>query len=276
MVNVILKTFKPRTQTLRGTVLVSAQGLSKVKPFKGLTKGLNKKSGRDNHGHISTRHKGGGAKQSYRQIAFKRGVFNTEGVIKTIEYDPNRTAFISLVEYSNGKFEYIITPQDIKVGDVISTSEDATYQNGASMPLKKVPVGTNVYNIELKPGAKAKLVRSAGVCAKIVSRETDHVKVQLPSGEVKEFNPECYASIGAVSNPLKKNEKVGKAGRARRRGIRPSVRGVAMNPVDHPHGGGEGKKSGGGSSGKHPVTPWGKKTKGLKTRRVKPRGKSVR
>ena len=264
-----LKTFKATSASMRGTILVSNSELSKSKPFKKLTNGKKRVSGRDNHGHISTRHKGGGAKKLYRQIAFKRENFNVEGVIKTIEYDPNRTAYISLVEYSNKEFEYIIAPDGIKVGDKISSSQNATYSLGSSMPLKYIPVGSNVYNIEMRPGAKSKLVRSAGTTAKVLSREVDHVKIQLPSGQIKEFNSDCYASVGVVSNPLKKNEKIGKAGRNRWKGKRPTVRGTAMNPVDHPHGGGEGKKAGGGSSGKHPVTPWGKKTKGLKTRKNK-------
>ena len=265
----ILKNYKPTTPSLRGTILVKNDELSKAKPFKALTSGKKRVSGRDNHGHISTFHKGGGAKKLYRQIAFKRQNFDVEGTIKTIEYDPNRTAYICLVEYSNKKFEYIIAPNGIKVGDKISSSPQANYSIGSAMPLKYIPVGSNVYNIEIRPGAKAKMVRSAGVTAKVLSREVDHVKLQLPSGEVKEFHSDCYASIGIVSNPLKKNEKIGKAGRNRWKGIRPTVRGTAMNPVDHPHGGGEGKKAGGGSSGKHPVTPWGKKTKGLKTRKNK-------
>jgi len=264
-----LKSFKPTTPSLRGTILVTNDELSKARPYKPLTSGKKRVSGRDNHGHISTFHKGGGAKKLYRQIAFKRQNFDIEGTIQTLEYDPNRTAYISLVKYANGNHEYIIAPNGIKVGDTISSSKTATYSIGSAMPLKYIPVGSNVYGIELRPGAKAKLVRSAGVTAKVLAREVDHVKIQLPSGEIKEFHSDCYASIGVVSNPLKKNEKIGKAGRNRWKGIRPTVRGTAMNPVDHPHGGGEGKKAGGGSSGKHPVTPWGKKTKGLKTRKNK-------
>jgi large subunit ribosomal protein L2 len=260
---------KSTTPGLRGKVSVSTKGLSKVRPYKKLSSGKKRSSGRDNHGHISTRHKGGGAKRLYREIAFKRTVKNVEGTVETIEYDPNRTAFIALVDYNGGVKQYIIAADGLNVGDKVTSSPDAGHSVGSSMPLRNIPIGSLIYNIELKPGAKAKIARSAGVSASLLSKEADHVKVKLPSGDIKEFHLDCYASIGSVSNPLKKNEKIGKAGRNRWKGMRPTVRGTAMNPVDHPHGGGEGKKAGGGSSGKHPVTPWGKKTKGLKTRKSK-------
>ena len=257
--------FKPITPGLRGTVLVSKKELSKEKPHKTLTKKLNSTGGRNNQGRITSRRMGGGAKRKYRLIDFKRSKTDISAEVIRNEYDPNRSAFISLVKYDDGEHKYIISPKNIKVGEKIISGDNVAIKNGNCLPINNIPVGTSIHNIELKPGAGGQLIRSAGSSAQIVSKEEPYVQIKLVSGEIRHVNKNCKATIGEVSNPDQKNIKIGKAGRNRWRGKRPQTRGVAMNPVDHPHGGGEGKTSGGRS----PVSPWGQSAKGLKTRRPK-------
>ena len=234
----------------------------KCKPEKKLTKGLNKTGGRDNYGHVTSRRIGGGHKRSYRVIDFKRNKFDCEATVERIEYDPNRTAFIALVNYSDGEKAYILAPQRLKAGDKIISAEKADIKPGNAMPLKNMPVGTIVHNVELRSGKGGQLVRSAGCYAQVVGKDAGYVQLKLNSGELRIVREECLATVGAVSNPDNQNVSLSKAGRARWMGMRPVSRGVAMNPVDHPLGGGEGRTSG----GRHPVTPWCKPTKGAKTR----------
>ncbi len=261
-----LKNFNPTTPSLRGTVLIDRSGLWKGKPVKGLTEGKSHSGGRNNHGRITVRFRGGGHKQSYRIVDFKRRAnWGMPATVERIEYDPNRTAFIALVKYSNNEIAYIIAPQRLKVGDVVIAADKADIKPGNAMPLGAIPVGTVIHNIELKPGAGAKVARSAGTFAQLVGKDAGLAQVKLMSGEVRTVRSECVASIGAVSNADNSNQDLGKAGRSRWMGRKPHNRGVTMNPVDHPHGGGEGRTSG----GRHPVTPWGKPTKGAKTRNNK-------
>ena len=254
--------FKPNTPGQRGTVLVSKKHLSKEAPFKSLTKPMSSSGGRNNQGRITSRRKGGGVKRKYREIDFKRNKFDINAEVIRNEYDPNRSSFISLIKYEDGEFRYILSPKNISVGDKVSSGMTVEIKDGNCLPLKNIPIGTYVHNIELKPGAGGQLVRSAGTSAQIVSKEDLYVQLKLVSGEIRLVNKNCLATIGTVSNSDNKNIKLGKAGRKRYLGFRPKVRGVVMNPVDHPHGGGEGRTSG----GRHPVTPWGKPTKGKKTR----------
>jgi large subunit ribosomal protein L2 len=260
-----LKFLKPTTPGQRGTVLVDKSKLWKGSPLKSLTIKSNSTGGRNNQGKITSRRKGGGVKQKYRIIDFKRNKFDVFGEVVRNEYDPNRSAFVSLIKYDDGEFRYVISPQKVSVGDKIISSNKAEIKEGNCLPIKNVPMGTNIHNIELKPGAGGQLARSAGASAQIVSKEDVFVQIKLNSGEIRLINKNCLATIGVVSNPDNKNVKLGKAGRNRLLGCRPKVRGVVMNPVDHPHGGGEGRTSG----GRHPVTPWGKSTKGKKTRNNK-------
>jgi len=261
-----LKNFNPTTPSSRGTVLIDRSGLWKGKPVKGLTEGKSHSGGRNNHGRITVRFRGGGHKQSYRIVDFKRRAnWGMPATVERIEYDPNRTAFIALVKYSNNEIAYIIAPQRMKVGDVVVAADKADIKPGNAMPLGAIPVGTVIHNIELKPGAGAKVARSAGTFAQLVGKDAGLAQVKLMSGEVRTVRSECVASIGAVSNADNSNQDLGKAGRSRWMGRKPHNRGVTMNPVDHPHGGGEGRTSG----GRHPVTPWGKPTKGAKTRNNK-------
>ena len=257
-----LNTFKPTSAGRRQLVLVDKSELYKGKPEKSLPKGLNKTGGRDNFGHVTSRRIGGGHKRSYRVIDFKRNKFDCEATVERIEYDPNRTAFIALVNYSDGEKAYILAPQRLKAGDKIISAEKADIKPGNAMPLKNMPVGTIVHNVELRSGKGGQLVRSAGCYAQVVGKDAGYVQLKLNSGELRIVREECLATIGAVSNPDNQNVSLSKAGRARWMGKRPVSRGVAMNPVDHPLGGGEGRTSG----GRHPVTPWGKPTKGAKTR----------
>ena len=257
-----LKSYKPVTPSRRGLVLVDRSALWKGKPVKSLTKGLTEKGGRNNHGRITMRRRGGGHKQRYRVIDFKRRKFDMPAKVVRLEYDPNRTAFIALIEYEDGEQSYILAPQRLGVGDTVIASERTDIKPGNAMPLSSVPVGTIVHNVEMKPGKGGQIARSAGTYVQLVGRDAGYALLRLSSGEVRMVRAECMASIGAVSNPDQANIKLGKAGRNRWLGKRPSVRGVAMNPVDHPHGGGEGRTSG----GRHPVTPWGKSTKGKRTR----------
>ncbi|MFT9166482.1 MAG: 50S ribosomal protein L2 [Komagataeibacter saccharivorans] len=257
-----LKHFNPVTPSLRGTVLIDRKELWKGKPVKGLTEGKNKSGGRNNHGRTTSRFIGGGHKQSYRYVDFKRRKFDVVGTVERLEYDPNRTAFIALIKYDDGELAYIIAPQRLKAGDQVVAGVRADIKPGNAMPLSAVPVGTIIHNIELKAGGGGKIARSAGTYAQLVGKDMGYAQIKLQSGELRVVRAECMATIGAVSNPDNMNQHLGKAGRNRWLGRRPHNRGVVMNPVDHPHGGGEGRTSG----GRHPVTPWGKPTKGYKTR----------
>jgi large subunit ribosomal protein L2 len=257
-----LKTYSPVTPSLRELVLVDRSELHKGKPVKALTRGLTGTGGRNNTGRITAWCRGGGHKRKYRIVDFKRRKFDAVGTIERLEYDPNRSAFIALVKYEDGELAYILAPQRIKAGDKVVASERADIKPGNAMPLKNIPVGTIVHNVELKAGKGGQLARSAGTYVQIVGRDQGYAQLRLSSGEVRIVRGECMATIGAVSNPDQQNINYGKAGRMRWLGKKPSVRGVAMNPVDHPLGGGEGRTSG----GRHPVTPWGKPTKGKKTR----------
>jgi len=257
-----LKQFKPVTASLRGTVLIDRTGLWKGKPVKALTEGKSHSGGRNNHGRITSRFRGGGHKQSYRIVDFRRRKWDVTGVIERLEYDPNRTAFIALVKYADGELAYILAPQRVKAGDAVVAGAKVDIKPGNAMQLSSIPVGTIIHNIEMKPGAGGKIARSAGQFAQLVGKDSGYAQVKLMSGELRVVRGECMATIGAVSNPDNSNQSLGKAGRSRWLGRKPHQRGVVMNPVDHPHGGGEGRTSG----GRHPVTPWGKPTKGYKTR----------
>jgi large subunit ribosomal protein L2 len=258
-----LKQFNPVTPSLRGTVLVDKSELWKGKPVKQLTEGKSHSGGRNNHGRTTVRFRGGGHKQSYRYVDFKRRTkFNVPATVERLEYDPNRTAWIALLKYHDGELSYIIAPQRLKAGDTVIAGDRVDIKPGNAMPLASIPVGTIVHALEMKPGAGAKIARSAGTYCQLVGKDAGYAQVKLMSGEVRLLRAECLASIGAVSNPDNSNQQLGKAGRRRWMGFRPHNRGVVMNPVDHPHGGGEGRTSG----GRHPVTPWGKPTKGYKTR----------
>jgi large subunit ribosomal protein L2 len=257
-----LKHFNPVTASLRGTVLIDRSELWKGKPVKGLTEGEHSSGGRNNHGRITSRFRGGGHKQAYRLVDFKRRKFDVAATVERLEYDPNRTAFIALIKYADNELAYIIAPQRLKVGDPVVSGLRVDIKPGNAMPLAAIPVGTIIHNIELKPGAGGKMARSAGTFAQLVGKDQGYAQIKLTSGELRIVRAECMASIGAVSNADHQNEQIGKAGRSRWLGRKPHNRGVVMNPVDHPHGGGEGRTSG----GRHPVTPWGKPTKGYKTR----------
>jgi large subunit ribosomal protein L2 len=260
-----LRSYKPRTPSQRQLVLIDRSELWKGKPEKSLIKGFSKTGGRNNLGRITTRHIGGGHKKLWREIDFKRNNTDVEATVERIEYDPNRTAFIALVKYTDGLLSYIIAPQRLKAGDKVVSGDNVDIKPGNALPLKNIPVGTIIHNIEMKPGRGGQLVRSAGAYAQLTGKDSGYALVRLRSGEVRVIRSDCMATIGAVSNSDHQNQNLGKAGRKRWMGVRPTVRGVVMNPVDHPHGGGEGKTSG----GRHPVTPWGKKTKGKKTRNNK-------
>jgi large subunit ribosomal protein L2 len=257
-----LKLYNPVTPSMRGLVLVDRSGLYKGKPVKTLTEGLSSKGGRNNHGRITARRRGGGHKRRYRIVDFKRRKFDMPATVERIEYDPNRTAFIALIKYEDGELNYILAPQRIGVGDKVISGERTDVKPGNAMPMANIPIGTIIHNVEMKPGRGGQIARSAGAYAQLVGRDAGYAQIKLASGELRMVRAECLATIGAVSNPDQANIKLGKAGRKRWLGKRPSVRGVVMNPVDHPHGGGEGRTSG----GRHPVTPWGKPTKGRKTR----------
>jgi len=260
-----LKAYRPITPSLRQLVLVDRSELWKGKPVKKLTEGLTKSGGRNNTGRITARRMGGGHKRSYRLVDFKRRKFDVAGTVERLEYDPNRTAFIALIRYEDGELAYILAPQRLKVGDSVISGERVDIKPGNAMPLKSIPVGTIVHNVELKPGKGGQMARAAGTYVQLVGRDQGYAQLKLSSGELRVVRGECMATMGAVSNPDQANINLGKAGRNRWLGKRPSVRGVAMNPIDHPHGGGEGRTSG----GRHPVTPWGKPTKGKKTRNNK-------
>jgi large subunit ribosomal protein L2 len=260
-----LKSFKPVTPSQRQLVIIDRSELWKGPPVKALTEGKREQGGRNNHGRITVRWRGGGHKRRFRIIDFKRVKRDMPAEVVRLEYDPNRSGFIALVKYEDGELSYILAPQRLKAGDKVVAGERVDVKPGNAMPMRNIPVGTIIHNVEMKPGKGGQLARSAGTYVQLVGRDAGYALLRLSSGEVRLVRGECMATIGAVSNPDEQNIVIGKAGRNRWLGKKPSVRGVAMNPIDHPHGGGEGKTSG----GRHPVTPWGKGTKGTKTRHNK-------
>jgi len=265
-----LKHYKAMTPGQRGLVLVDRSGLYKGKPVKHLTEGKSQKGGRNNAGRITARRRGGGHKQRYRIVDFKR-TRQGRATVERLEYDPNRTAFIALIRYEDGELSYILAPQRLGVGDTVESGPGADIKPGNALPLRNIPVGTIVHNVEMKIGKGGQIARAAGAYVQLVGRDSGYAQLRLASGEMRMVRQECMATVGAVSNPNNQNTNLGKAGRNRWKGKRPSVRGVAMNPVDHPHGGGEGRSSG----GRHPVTPWGKPTKGRRTRSNKATDKYI-
>lgn len=256
---------KPRNPSLRFQTFVDTSHLSKEKPLKSLTIGLSKSGGRNAYGRITVRHRGGGAARKYRVIDFNRSVRDVEGVVTSFEYDPNRSVHIALIAYKNGDKRYILLPETLKKGDTVIAGAAVEPKVGNCLPIDKIPVGFFIHNIEMKPGMGGKLVRSAGTSAQIVAKEGEFATLKMPSNEIRRIHLTCWATVGVLGNADYKNINWGKAGRTRHLGFRPSVRGMAMNPVDHPHGGGEGRSK----SGSHPVTPWGKGCKGTRTRKRK-------
>ncbi|MCJ8520630.1 large subunit ribosomal protein L2 [Pseudorhizobium tarimense] len=267
-----LKSYNPTSPSQRQLVIVDRSGLHKGKPVKALTEGLSKSGGRNNLGRITARFIGGGHKRTYRLVDFKRRKFDVEGTVERLEYDPNRTAFIALVKYEDGELAYILAPQRLAAGDkVIASNKAVDVKPGNTMPLQFIPVGSIVHNVEMKPGKGGQIARSAGTYVQLVGRDAGMAILRLNSGEQRLVPGSCLATVGAVSNPDHGNINDGKAGRTRWRGKTPHNRGVVMNPVDHPHGGGEGRTSG----GRHPVSPWGKPTKGKRTRSNKSTDKFI-
>jgi len=266
-----LKSYNPTTPVLRYKQISDKSEITAEKPYKPLTEGLKRTSGRNNQGRITSRRRGGGHKKLYRLIDFKRDRANISCVVETIEYDPNRTARIALVKYTDGQRRYIIAPEGIKVGDKLNSGDGAEFKLGNSLAMRDIPLNTMIYNIEVKPGKGAQLARSAGAAGEIIAKDGKMVQVRLPSGEIRRVMEICTATVGQASNVDHSNEVSGSAGRSRWLGKRPSVRGVAMNPVDHPLGGGEGRTSG----GRHPCSPWGKSAKGTKTRNNKATDKFI-
>lgn len=260
-----IKLRKPRNASLRFQSFLDNSDITTKKSEKKLTIGLSKKGGRNKYGRITTRHQGGGAKRKYRVIDFKRSEHDVEGVVKTVEYDPNRNVRIGLVFYKNGAKRYMLLPVNVAVGSIVISGENVEPKVGNCLPIKNIPVGFLIHNIEMRPGAGGKLVRSAGTGAQIIGKGDEFATVKMPSGEVRLINLDCWATVGSLGNVDYKNISWGKAGRMRNKGIRPSVRGMAMNPIDHPHGGGEGRSK----SGSHPQSPWGKGCKGTRTRKRK-------
>ncbi len=260
-----LKKYKPTTPGRRNLILVDRTELHKGKPERSLTEGLRKKGGRNNTGRITARRIGGGHKRRYRIIDFKRRKFDVVATVERLEYDPNRTAFIALIHYEDGEVSYILAPQRLQIGDKVVSGASVDVKPGNALPMADIPVGTIIHNVEMKPGKGGQIARSAGSYAQLIGKDQGYAQLRLGSGELRMVRGECMATVGAVSNSDQKNVKLGKAGRKRWLGKRPSVRGVAMNPIDHPHGGGEGRTSG----GRNPVTPWGKPTKGKRTRNNK-------
>ncbi len=267
-----LKTYKPYTNGLREKALLVRSEITADKPEKSLTRNLHRRAGRDDFGRISVRRRGGGHKRAYRIIDFKRSKIDIPGTVKTIEYDPNRSANIALVFYADGEKRYMLAPKGLTVGMKVQSGANAPLTVGNALPLKSIPLGLLVHNVELTLGRGGQLARSAGNSATVVAKEGSYVTLRLPSGEMRMVFGECYATLGELGNEDHMNVSLGKAGASRHLGRRPKVRGVAMNPIDHPHGGGEGKTA----AGRHPVTPWGKPTKGGKTRsKKKPSGKFI-
>ncbi len=266
-----VKKFKPTSPGRRFATISDFAEITKTKPEKSLTEPLKRSGGRNVNGRITTRHIGGGHKRKYRKIDFKRDKDGIPAKIASIEYDPNRSARIALLHYADGEKRYILAPQKIKVGDTLMSGQEADIKPGNSLPLAKIPLGTVIHAIEMQPGKGAQMARSAGTSAQLVAKEGDYAQLKLPSSEVRLALLRCKATIGMVGNPEHEILSVGKAGKSRWKGKRPTVRGVVMNPVDHPHGGGEGKSS----QGRHPVTPWGKPTLGYRTRRPKQSDKLI-
>ncbi len=266
-----LKSFNPITPGQRQLVIVDRSGLYRGKPEKTLTEGLNRSGGRNNFGRATARRRGGGHKRTYRIVDFKRRKFDVPATVERLEYDPNRSAFLALIRYEDGEIAYILAPQRVGPGDKVIAGDNVDVKPGNAMPLRNIPVGTIVHNVEMKPGKGGQIARAAGTYVQLVGRDQVYAIVRLNSGEQRMIHGTCMATVGAVSNPDNANTNKGKAGRSRWLGRRPSVRGVAMNPIDHPHGGGEGRSSG----GRHPVTPWGKPTKGKRTRSNKSTGKFI-
>jgi large subunit ribosomal protein L2 len=266
-----LKSFKPVTPSLRQLVLVDRSDLHKGKPIKALTEGKRKTGGRNNKGRITGPHRGGGHKQRLRTVDFKRRKLDMAATVQRLEYDPNRSGFLALIKYQDGELAYILAPQRLKAGDEVVAGLRVDVKPGNAMPLANMPVGTIVHNIEMHIGKGGQMARAAGTYAQLVGKDAGFAQLKLSSGELRMVRGDCFATVGAVSNPDQQNVVYGKAGRMRWLGLRPHVRGVAMNPIDHPHGGGEGRTSG----GRHPVTPWGKPTKGKKTRNNKATDKFV-
>jgi large subunit ribosomal protein L2 len=266
-----IKTYKPTSPGRRFQTNVDHSEVTPTRPHRPLVRKLKKTGGRNNHGRITAWNRGGGHKRLYRIIDFKRSKDGIPAKVASIEYDPNRTAYIALLHYADGEKRYILAPDQLKAGDTIMSGEGADIKPGCALKLKDIPLGSIIHNVELKPEEGGRLVRSAGSYAQLVAKEGRYAQVRLPSGEVRMILQECRATIGQLSNKELENISLGKAGRSRWRGRRPKVRGVAMNPVDHPHGGGEGKSSG----GRHPVTPWGMPTKGYKTRKRKTSDKYI-
>jgi large subunit ribosomal protein L2 len=260
---VAIKKYRPLTPGLRFKTSLTFEEITKKRPEKALTSGKPKNAGRGAGGRISVRRKGGGHKQRYRQIDFRRDKTGIPGKVSAIEYDPNRSAFIALIVYADGEKRYILAPEGLGVGAKVLSAADATLTPGNALPLEKIPLGIMIHNVELNLGRGGQMARSAGTSATVVAKEGDYVTLRLPSGEMRQVNKKCMATIGELGNKDHMNVHLGKAGRSRWLGRRPKVRGTAMNPVDHPHGGGEGKTKG----GRHPVTPWGQPTKGYKTRK---------
>ncbi len=261
-----IKKYNPTSPARRNMSVLTFEEITKKEPEKSLLEPLKKHSGRNSYGRITVRHHGGGAKQKYRVIDFKRDKDGIKANVSAIEYDPNRSANIALLTYLDGEKRYIIAPEGLKVGDVVESGENADIMPGNALPLINIPLGSIIHNIELKPGKGAQLVRAAGMSAQLMAKESEYAQIRLPSGEVRMFRLNCKATLGVVGNHDHENVSIGKAGRKRWMGIKPTVRGVVMNPCDHPHGGGEGKSPIGRPS---PVTPWGKPTLGLKTRKKK-------
>lgn len=260
-----IKRVKPTSAGRRGQEYSTFEEITKKEPERSLVTPLKSKAGRNSNGRITARHRGGGHKRLYRKIDFKRDKFGIPAKVAAIEYDPNRTARIALLHYVDGEKRYILAPQDLKVGDIVESGENVDIKPGNTLPLKNIPLGTHVHNIELRKGQGGQLVRSAGVYAQLLAKENKYALIKMPSGEVRMVLQSCRATVGQIGNKEHSNITIGKAGRNRWKGRRPSVRGVAMNPVDHPMGGGEGRSSG----GRHPCTPWGKPTKGYRTRKNK-------
>lgn len=266
-----LKSFRPMTPSLRQLVIVDRSGLHKGDPVKKLTEGLTKSGGRNNHGRMTARRRGGGHKRRYRIVDFKRRKWDVPATVERLEYDPNRTAFIALIKYEDGERAYILAPQRLGIGDTVVAGDRADIKPGNAMPMRSMPVGTVIHNVELKPGKGGQIARAGGTYVQLVGKDRGYALLRLSSGEQRMVRADCMATVGSVSNPDNQNTNLGKAGRNRWLGKRPQVRGVAMNPVDHPHGGGEGRTSG----GRHPVSPWGVPTKGKRTRHNKATDKYI-
>ena len=258
-----LKSYKPTSAARRHMTVADFAEITKSKPEKKLTKTVKRTGGRNNHGHITTRHIGGGHKRRYRLIDWRRDKDGVPAKVASIEYDPNRTSRLALLHYKDGEKRYILAPIGVSVGDSLLSGEGVDVRPGNALPVKSIPVGTVIHNVEAQPGSGSKMIRSAGSFGQLMAKEGEHAQIRMPSGEVRQVQLDCKATVGQLSNIESSSVRVGKAGKSRWKGIRPTVRGLAMNPVDHPHGGGEGKS---GQGNPHPVSPWGQKTKGLKTR----------